>query len=80
MKAGFMGQPPADALAQEVDPRRRRTRWLKPHHVRAIALSADTLLVGAENDASNGKQSGAAFVFVHGAEGWQLEAKLTMLI
>lgn len=46
----------------------------------AIAISNDTIVVGAFQDSANGSRSGAAYVFVRnagGADAWEQVAKLT---
>jgi len=43
----------------------------------SVALSGDTALVGAVEDADHGKRSGAAYVFVRSDTSWTQQAKLT---
>ncbi|HKX46958.1 MAG TPA: FG-GAP repeat protein, partial [Planctomycetota bacterium] len=44
----------------------------------AVAVSGDTALISARNDDHGGVvDAGSAYVFVRGAEGWDLQAKLT---
>jgi hypothetical protein len=43
----------------------------------SVALSGDTALVGAVEDADHGKRSGAAYVFARGGTRWSQQAKLT---
>jgi hypothetical protein len=46
----------------------------------AIAISNDTIVVGAPQDSAHGRRSGAAYVFVRnagGADAWEQVAKLT---
>lgn len=44
---------------------------------RSIALSGDTVAVGAENDDALGTDSGSVYVFVRSGASWVLQAKLT---
>ena len=43
----------------------------------AVAASADTIVIGAPNDAGRGEAAGAAYVFERGAGQWTQAAKLT---
>jgi hypothetical protein len=45
----------------------------------SVAVSGDTLLVGAYNDAVNGNVSGSAYVFVRSGTTWSQQAKLVPL-
>ena len=46
---------------------------------RAVALSGDTLIVGASSDDGGGLDAGAAYVFRRGGGGWSFEAELAAL-
>ncbi|NOG55239.1 MAG: hypothetical protein HND57_13100 [Planctomycetes bacterium] len=43
----------------------------------SVAISGDTVLIGEMRDDANGDSAGAAYVYRFGADGWQMEAKLT---
>ncbi len=43
----------------------------------AVALYADTLVVGASGDDDRGTDSGSAYIFVHAGTNWVQQAKLT---
>ena len=42
----------------------------------AVAVDSDTAVIGAPGDVNNGVQTGAAFVFTKGSDGWSRRAKL----
>ena len=42
----------------------------------AVAVDGDTAVIGAPGDVNNGVQTGAAFVFTKGSDGWSRRAKL----
>jgi hypothetical protein len=44
---------------------------------KAIAVSGDTLLVGAYGDDDHGAESGSAYVFIRGSDGWSFQQMLT---
>lgn len=44
---------------------------------RSVAISGDTIVVGAFQDDDNGDSSGAAYVFVRSGSSWSQQAKLT---
>lgn len=48
------------------------------HFGKALALSGDTLIVGADQDDDLGNRSGAAYVFSKTPGGWALEQKILM--
>lgn len=42
----------------------------------SVAVSGDTIIVGAPNDDDNGSASGSAYLYVNGASGWYEQVKL----
>jgi len=43
----------------------------------SVALEGDTVVIGAERDINNGKETGAAYVFTRSGDSWVETAKLT---
>jgi hypothetical protein len=41
-----------------------------------VALSGDTVVIGAQNDDDNGVDTGSAYVYIRSGDGWLLQAKL----
>ncbi len=44
---------------------------------RSVAVSGNTIIVGADGSNDSGENSGSAYVFVHSGAGWSQQAKLT---